>query len=230
MPIPPIEDHFQAQVIFSGVSGKAEDVFTNTWHFRNDNIVGDADEVADRLADHLAEFYTATPTNVAGGIALASRMSGQVIAGDIIVKVYDLGLPAPRFPLIRTRGNTVLGSTSLPSEVACCLSLVASQNTARNRGRIYLGPLTSNAGQFTNGAFRPATILIDSMLASLARLAGKAEHTPCVYSPTDGAMKPITGGWVDDAFDTQRRRGEDASMRHVWGNYLGIKGQPVALV
>jgi hypothetical protein len=28
--------------------------------------------------------------------------------------------------------------------------------------------------------------------------------------------KVITAGWIDDAFDTQRRRGRDASSRTLW--------------
>lgn len=226
MPIPVIPDHYQAQVIFSGHSGLGEDVFTNTLHFRNDNIVGDAEEVADRLADDLAEFYGAAPTGVPSPVSIASRLSSLTVGSDITVKVYDLGLAAPRFPHIRTRSLTGLSATAMVSEAAVCLSLVASQNTARNRGRIFIGPLGTGAGTVNANGFRPHPGFCQSILGSYARLAGKAEHTPCVYSPTDNQMKPLTGAWVDDAFDTQRRRGLDATTRWVFGEYLGKKGVP----
>jgi len=32
----------------------------------------------------------------------------------------------------------------------------------------------------------------------------------------DAELRIVTAGWVDNAFDTQRRRGEDASSRLSW--------------
>jgi len=224
MPIPVIPDHYQAQVIFAGLSGAGEDVFTNTFHFRNDNIIGDQIEVADRLADDLAEFYGAIPVGAPTNVTIASRLSSLTISPDITIKVYDLGLAAPRFPQVRTRTLTGLSATAQASEVSVCLSLVSAQNSARNRGRIFLGPLSTNAGIVEDNGFRPSIDFSRSILASWVRLQGKAEHTPCVYSRTDNQMKPISGAWVDNAFDTQRRRGLDATKRYVSGDYLGKKG------
>jgi hypothetical protein len=35
----------------------------------------------------------------------------------------------------------------------------------------------------------------------------------CVYSPTSNMLFPISQIWVDDAWDTQRRRGVKATTR-----------------
>jgi hypothetical protein len=49
--------------------------------------------------------------------------------------------------------------------------------------------------------------------------AGKlltAEPSWGVWSKVDGVVRPIVGGWIDDDFDVQRRRGTDAQGRVVW--------------
>jgi len=42
-------------------------------------------------------------------------------------------------------------------------------------------------------------------------------------SPSDGAAFPVQSGWVDDAFDTQRSRGDAPTTRIEWSD-----GQPPA--
>lgn len=84
---------------------------------------------------------------------------------------------------------------------------------ARRRGRIYIGPLKTTTS--TNG--RPNSTAITTLATASSALGidlnAVADTTWCVWSPTSGTAVPITDGWVDNAFDTQRRRGWDPTSR-----------------
>ena len=128
--------------------------------------------------------------------------------------------------LIPTRTG---GTVDLPSEVAVTLSFHSDYGTlpefgpghtrirARHRGRIYIGPLTtlalvSNAdkGPSVSGA------ALDTFSGAAIALMGDTGTTWAQWSRVDHTFREVTGGWVDDAPDTQRRRGEDATLRNVW--------------
>lgn len=139
-------------------------------------------------------------------------------------------------------GRTV-PSTGEPSEVAVCLSYRNVSATAvppaRRRGRIYFGPLTRSAvvmgevdGRVTvspvvQTALRTAaTELIARLIAANAAwviysrpYAGRGEivrpgrPTLPALAPRVGTTYTIDEFWTDDAFDTQRRRGEDPTIR-----------------
>lgn len=141
-----------------------------------------------------------------------------------------------------TLGAMSGSAKSLPSEVSCCLSLDATllpietepesipggapgpagdtHPRARRRGRIYLGPLNDTATNATGGgtsAIRPSSAFRSSVTRSakenLAAAVTSAGWIWAVFSPTAWAMGTIHHVWVDDAFDTQRRRGVAATAR-----------------
>lgn len=227
MPIPVINDHFAAQVILRGISGSPKDVYTNTFYFRNDSAIIGPEDVADQLTANLQAFYGTAPTTVATPVSIASRMSGAIIADNPEVRVYDLGSPAPRYPIVNFMALDFTTTSALPSEVAACLSYVAQSNQPRNRGRIYLGPLAANTSVVADGRPQVDSAFRISALASAKRLMDISNMTWSLYSPTSGTMKPITGFWMDNAFDTQRRRGEESSGRVTTGTYLGQNGTAV---
>lgn len=92
----------------------------------------------------------------------------------------------------------------------------------RHRGRIFLGPLnTSMCGIGPGGAGRQrpsAAFQNDVKIAALALNADLATlGAPwIVFSRRDWAGYGVVGGFIDDAFDTQRRRGAKAASRVVW--------------
>lgn len=149
--------------------------------------------------------------------------------GGMTVKIYDVTAP-PNSPPLRIGGPYTMGSptvtTNLPAEVAAVVSFHASTNVsmnpARRRGRNYIGPLNTSAsdpGDATTPAklstgFRAALVAYagDLMAANVAPNAVEW----CVYSRTEQNMFPVVGGWVDDAFDTQRRRGQPTNVRTIW--------------
>jgi hypothetical protein len=130
------------------------------------------------------------------------------------------------------------GTTNLPRECAVVLSLAAAHAgvaedvpggvpgpkgdthpAARYRGRIYLGPL--NLAAVTQAADSPVVNVSMQVAATGAAyalneavnvLAGDTSSW-VVWSRKDHLLRSITGGWCDNAFDTQRRRGLKASSR-----------------
>ena len=96
--------------------------------------------------------------------------------------------------------------------------------TARRRGRIYVGPLGTLgvAADVTNAPHRPATAFMTHLRDAMSRLRTQslALSTPCIWvirsSMPSVNYVPVIGGWVDNAWDTQRRRGPVASARLTW--------------
>lgn len=107
-------------------------------------------------------------------------------------------------------------TTAFPAEVALCLSyratLQSGVNPARLKGRLYIGPLNGSIG-LADGDVRPSTGMQQDVARAgnalrIAGLGAGADNvTWCVYSPTAGFLQPVVSCWVDNAFDTMRRRG-----------------------
>lgn len=113
---------------------------------------------------------------------------------------------------------------SLPLEVALVNSFASTQPGVpiRNRrGRHYIGPLAQNAVTGAIPGFPLPTAnpqLIGALLAAAERITlDQVNVTWCVWSRTNDALYPIDNGFVNNEFDTQRRRGVDESGRITWG-------------
>jgi len=141
-------------------------------------------------------------------------LSPSVAQNDHEVKFYALPGVQPNYPIAERffSLSTNPAGTAMPSEVALVLAFQGVRTPgleqARRRGRIYVGPLdtTTTSGERPTTAFR--TAVVDAALAFDADLD---TITPIVewgvWSETNQAMVEIASGWVDDAWDTQRRRG-----------------------
>lgn len=178
-------------------------------------------------------FFTATPKDDAIGadILAALEVFYQVwddfmpaeLTGTGVVKFYDRGDATPRVPwLVDTISFTPGAGIPLPTEVAMCLSIAAAPVSgvaaARRRGRLYLGPWTADAlGNATGQRGRPKTSLTDLVAAGAGALKdasdASGDWTWHIWSPTDGVGREVNNGWVDNAWDTQRRRGVDPTTR-----------------
>ena len=96
---------------------------------------------------------------------------------------------------------------------------------SRRRGRIYLGPLAAVAADSSTG--RPNTSFVTAIknaaAAYLASVTTDGTFTWVVHSHTTGASPgtydetgnsvTVNQGWVDNAWDTQRRRGMAPTTR-----------------
>lgn len=171
------------------------------------------------FATRLGGFYNTIPSG--GSAKITTYLSSYIDFTKVTVKSYDLDEPEPRPPVVITpltwTGNT---SGNAPSEVSMCLSFqgdaVPGQSQARRRGRVYIGPLALTVT--TSGSNQPCRPL--TATRNTIALAGKALQalndsscTWCVYSTVTGDLVPVTNGWVDDEFDTQRRRGLRSTTR-----------------
>jgi hypothetical protein len=115
-------------------------------------------------------------------------------------------------------------ANALPEEVAAVISwhadltgapeeVGATRPAARRRGRAYIGPLNVQ-GVGTDA--RITTPFMNSLHgAGLFFLTLPGGHFS-IWSRADAVLRPAVGGFNDNAFDTQRRRGTDATLRQVW--------------
>jgi hypothetical protein len=135
------------------------------------------------------------------------------------IKVYDMADPKPRgVRFFDTFTINPPSGTPLPAEVALCLSYQGVNATVpvkNRRGRVYIGPLVKEAVSLSQSG---GDVLPNSSFQNALRDAGRVliETDPfhwVVYSPTTLAQSTIDQCWVDNAFDTQRRRGGRPSAR-----------------
>lgn len=132
-----------------------------------------------------------------------------------------------------TMGARAAGASDYPEECAICVSFHAStvdvpeeaalgRPAARRRGRFYFGPLASAGSLGADGMFHVAAQPIAALSASAKFLAVPDPTIPAdnaflqVWSRSDGVVRPVVGGHVDNEFDTQRRRGLKATSRTLW--------------
>jgi hypothetical protein len=108
----------------------------------------------------------------------------------------------------------------MPAEVAIVVSFealpVSGEPQARRRGRVYIPWLPDTAN--TEG--RPTQTFIDDLGAAFVAFGAAADASISVdwviWSPTDNAAVGTARGWIDNAWDTQRRRGFAATSRTNW--------------
>jgi|1186.fasta_scaffold111725_2 hypothetical protein len=144
----------------------------------------------------------------AGTLPLSSRASW--ISG----KAYNMSDATPRAPVAEVSWLASEQSRDVPgpADVAVCLSYYAGRNLPRRRGRMYLGPWPK-----THLFDRPAGQLVTGLTALAEGLSGLGGPNVqwVQYSPTTGDFTNVTNYWIDDEWDTQRRRGLKPSARTV---------------
>lgn len=199
----------QASIAKDG--GAPADACVNTWHFEAEPTVAG---VTAPLAA-LTAFYT----------TIQSIFSDKVDLAGCRAKWYNLADPMPRPPFadgsLGLSGTT--GNAILPPEMAICLSFQAARapgmKQARRRGRIYLGPLGFTSVGTTEFVPTTQVDLIKGAAATLLAASNAATTWRwVVHSPTTGPTSwvKVDEGWVDDAFDVQRRRGIPSTLRRVF--------------
>lgn len=219
----------QAQVIFPRDTGVAQDVAVNNWYFGG---IGSADDQAafDDIFGRLSAFYQ----DIHGVFGLNVKLN------QATCKIFNMDDPSPgREPTYEAALTGISNSTNdpAPSQVAICLSYkgppTGGQPARRSRGRVFLGPV-SRSNESSSDRDRIDTGVIDQIMdAAVAHLpapgAGDAgEHVVFsrgdyidsnavlhAKSPSqaDDHAHPVTTYWVDNRFDTQRRRAKKATFR-----------------
>lgn len=204
--------NIRAQVILHTTDNLAANYITNSWAIRTTDIPGDSDFLT--FTTCFKEFYD----------DISGILGGPIAQNGHEVKYYDLDFTTPpNYPLAENTFNLVaaVNSDGLPSEVALCLSFqgerVPGFPQARRRGRIYLGSLRSNV----NSTGRPTSTARTTVANAAATLSSNLKALSNisqlgVWSRADGDFVAAVDGWIDDTFDTQRRRGVQRTSRTTW--------------
>ena len=190
----------RAQVVLKTADAIPENFVSNSWCFRLDASAGSGAI----LTPLLKAFYD----------SLVSYYSPVITQNGHEIKYSLLPGVMPNYPFdtdIFNLGAAPAGG-KLPDEVAVCLSFqgqkAAGAPQARRRGRVYLGPLDTAAATDN----RPATAFLTAignaattLKANTTAVGGTAAW--CIWSVADQVEVPVDNGWIDNAFDVQRRRG-----------------------
>lgn len=202
----------RCQVSIPHDNGLPRDAINNVWYFRTPLGVTLAHSVLIGL--RLTDFYN-------GIFGYYSKLLNPAGAR---LRVYDMADAPPRAP----KGDLALlittppASTALPSEVALCLTFqglkVSGLPQARRRGRLYLGPFGTSANDGTNGV--PNDNMVPQILTQATNLKNANNDADniqwVVRSQVAQSVVDVDNGWVDNAFDTQRRRGPGPTARSLF--------------
>lgn len=201
----------RALVELDSTTGLPEDRATNTYHFDCSGIgPSNRDNVMDLIEDLYATEPTATP--------LINMMSNDLCEGTGRVTLYNLDDAEPRAPIDSREFSATPASVSgMPAEVALVVSFealpVSGEVQARRRGRIYMPWLTDTA----NTVGRPEETFVNGVCESFTEFLAAADASTStdwvIWSPTNESAVGVARGWVDNAWDTQRRRGFAATTR-----------------
>lgn len=199
---------YYVQCSINMASGIPEDKSVNVWWF-NASTEGD---LASAITE-LSTFYTTVDTLYSNLVAT----SGHTFAA------YDWADTKPRAPVAEgSLGTFSVGGAPMPTEVALCLSYQGPQESGqpqrRRRGRVYIGPLTQ-ANNDSSG--RPASAAISVLQGAGAALLAASDADLdwewVVFSRVNNTAIGVINGWVDNEWDTQRRRGRTATTRSTFG-------------
>lgn len=200
--------YYRLQATTKTLDNLAANYATNTWYVEADNEAGAAEASA-----ALGARY-----NTFG--AMQSNLHTNTLG--LVIKCYAMADPEPREPLFEDGFNLSAGlSDPLPTEVSIVLSYhaanVSGVKPASKRGRIYL-PFMAEGNNDTTG--RPSSSLLTAVAAFGAGFhadsIADANWVWVQYSPTRSEFSSVTGGWVDNEWDIQRRRGRVATSRTTW--------------
>jgi hypothetical protein len=206
-----------AQVEIPNTSGLPEDSAVNNFSFTVDDAVWTRVDAATQLSSIIAnDFYG----------SIASMMNALAKLSLLKIKWYDRGDAAPRLPFYTATGlglSDAAGSP-LPNEVALVLSFHAAFESghppARYRGRVYMPFIDASEVNQRHGSGAPSSTLTGALkTAGQTLLSSTVGYTGIrwgVRSDMDDVTRPVVGGWVDDEFDTQRRRGTRPLSRFLW--------------
>jgi hypothetical protein len=166
-----------------------------TPHFIVTDLIGTA---MDKLA---ADLMTAWTAYIQTGYRTSQRR----------VTIYNAQGNAPNYPISQVEANTgAATAATVNRDIAGVLSFYAAFNRPRYRGRLYL-PLFITGSAISGPTMSTTTRDKIGSLAGI--LAGIPDTTWAVYSRVDNVARNISNWWVDDSFDSQRRRGARATAR-----------------
>jgi hypothetical protein len=170
------------------------DRVVNTFHLDDHGVTSDPSGLCEDTGDLFETLYS------------SSR--------EIDVRAYDTGA-APNYPVgqhVRSVGLAG-GATTRPREIALCLSYYGDRNLPRTRGRMFI--CAAACQNISIGANRPNNFAAEQLLVladGIANLGGP-DVDWVWWSTINGAHGPVKHSYVDDEWDTIRKRGLRPSTR-----------------
>lgn len=199
----------RAQVILKTVDGISENYVTNSFAFRLDNTSSDPGDVTTAIKD----FYD----------DIVGLLGPQIAQNGHEIKYTDLPGVQPNYPFQTDIFNLAAApaGTAMPRECAIVLSFqglkAAGAPQARRRGRIYLGPLdfvTATGEYVATSAITTITNAAATFKSAITAIGVDTRWG--IWSHMDQVVVLVDNGWVDNTYDTQRRRGVKATSRTTW--------------
>lgn len=224
--------YYRCQIALMNDSAEPRDLAVNVWHYRTGDTEDSQSTVASAIAAATETFYNTIPQYLSENLAVTGHRTKVYDMTDPPPRfpIYDA------LWTLNTAGTDALPN-EVALCLSFRGQILSGTNRRRNRGRIYIGPLARNVLVDSVGDVRPTTAFRNDIVAgadatvwepSFAGIGGPIKW--CVFSRSDAlglavgeqgpdeepaytagqlnlGFKPVVSYWVDDAFDTQRRRG-----------------------
>jgi hypothetical protein len=199
------------QVALQDDSMLAKDQYVNTFHIANLDGTGTISFAP--VAAALTTFYN----------NFKAYLSPTIATADGTIKMYNVNAeketpPVDQEALVFATEPGTLGA-ALPYEVASCLTYHSFPQTGAVkrqswRGRIYIGPLNVGTVDSTrSGRPSPAFLTgVTNFAKTLAESIHAAGYHWVIASKVQQRLYPVINFYMDDAWDTQRSRGNRPTM------------------
>lgn len=200
---------YRLQAITRTTDGLSANYATNTWY-----VTADDEAAASVAADALGAEYVNFSVVQSNALVLATN--------GLQIKCYNMADPEPR-ALLFTNQYTLFpsGGDPLPTECAICLSYSADPISgvpiSRLRGRVYL-PFLMEGNNGADG--RPNSGLLNAVESFgqnfLDAGVGALTWVWVQHSVVNDNFNIVMRGFVDNEWDTQRRRGRRRTARQTF--------------
>src|SRR4051812_19329620 len=163
-----------------------------------------------QINPHFKTTGTTDAQQLASDLALALK-AWVTLTTEIKVTMYNAEGPKPHYPLGEASQNPgVAAGTSINRDVALVLSYWAGQNRPRRRGRLYAPCAVLG---ITPNAANASTTVMNKVAALVPILTGLGGINVDwgVWSRVDSQFHSATNWSVNNAWDTQRRRGNTST-------------------
>lgn len=222
------------------IGGDPLDYSHNTFTFHADT--GTADDVATNGDDLIVDFYNDLGTGAVNPVCYYLGQQLSRVSNACTIKWYDItghldGSPhgSPIHISHFTLGASH-GAGPVQEGVAIALSFHSAYGTdvefdnsgtphtrprARDRGRVYLGPVDqiTMAADETTHRIAVTSDCRDDLACAALQMATDSDVSTAewvVWSRKRAAVSIVVGGWIDDRFDYQRRREDPGLVRRTW--------------
>lgn len=227
---------------FPSVTGFTEDITECTLNCAHNGVLGGGD--VQTAIEAFRDFWitiAGTQVTALGAYLSATIDRGANACSVLAYATTDLDGSTPLGSPVDSLNFTLTaagGGSEFPREVATVLSfhadltgvpvsvtdpgppVVVTRPQSWRRGRMYIGPVKSSAGAGdTEGILRVApafrTDVTQAFNAMCDTIATTDALTVGVWSKTSAEVYDVVRAYMDNAWDTQRRRGLDPTARTV---------------